>query len=219
MSGNDPARAGGQLPRAADLSPLCARPDPFPLRFPVVALIASAGGIDALSRVLAPLPAELPAAILIALHQDPGRSNQLAAILQRCTKLTVEVAGDRAEMRPGLALVIPPARHLIVTSEAKIGLIGTGALPPARPSADLLLATLAVTCGARALAVILTGMGHDAEAGVRAIAYCGGTVLAQDEASSEYYSMPAAAIATTHVQQVLSLEDLAGAVMRHVHQR
>ena len=154
--------------------------DTFPVRFPVVALVASAGGLDALSRVLAPLPADLPAAVLVALHQDPAQPSVLAALLRRRTRLLVEVAGDRAGLRPGLALVVPPGCHLLVTAEARIGLIDSGALPPARPSADLLLATLAVTCGARALAVVLTGTGHDGQAGVRAIAHCGGTVLAQD---------------------------------------
>ena len=201
---------------AVDLQHRGGRADPFPVRFPVVALIASAGGIDALARVLGPLPGDLPAAVLIALHQDPTRVSNLAAILRRRTRLPIDVAGQGAVMRPGCALVVPPGWHLLVTSEARLGLIETGDLPPARPSADLLLSTLAVTCGSRALAVILTGLGHDGQAGTRAIAHCGGTVLAQDEATSQFFAMPAAAIATHHVQQVLGLETIADAVIRHV---
>ena len=202
-------------PRDAHLSPA----DPYPVPFPVVALIASAGGLEALTRVLAPLPADLPAAVLVVLHQDPTRPSELAAILARRTALSVVVAEDGAVMRPGQLLVIPPGRHLLVTAEARIGLIDAGALPPARPSADLLLVTLAVTCGVRALAVILTGMGHDGEAGVRAIAHCGGTVLAQDKATSRYHSMPAAAIATHQVQAVLSADALGPAILAHVRSR
>lgn len=190
--------------------------DPYPVRFPVVALIASAGGLAALTRVLAPLPADLPAAVLIVLHQDPRRESELATILARSTALSVELADDGTVMRPGQVLVVPAGRHLLVTAEARVGLIDAGALPPARPSADLLLATLAVTCGARALAVILTGMGHDGEAGVRAIAHCGGTVLAQDAATSKYHSMPAAAIATRHVQAVLPADEIGPAIVAHV---
>jgi len=201
--------------RDVQLSPA----DPYPVRFPVVALIASAGGLEALTRVLAPLPADLHATVLVVLHQDPARPSDLAAILARRTALSVEVAEDGAVMRPGQLLVIPPGRHLLVTAEARIGLIDAGALPPARPSADLLLVTLAVTCGARALAVILTGMGHDGEAGVRAIAHCGGTVLAQDKATSRYHSMPAAAIATHQVQAVLSADALGPAILAHVRSR
>ena len=64
--------------------------------------------------------------------------------------------------------------------------------------------------------VILTGLGHDGQAGVRAIAHCGGVVLAQDAATSAFHSMPAAAIATDQVQQVLPLDQIADAILRHV---
>jgi two-component system chemotaxis response regulator CheB len=195
---------------AADL-----RPDGCPIGFPVVAIIASAGGIEALTRVLEPLPEDLPAAVLVALHQEPCRASELARILDRKTRLTVQFAAEDTAMRPGVVLVVPPGRHLLVTSQARIGLIDTGALPPARPSGDLLLATLAVTCGARALAVVLTGLGHDAQAGVRAVAHCGGTVLAQDETSSKFFAMPAAAIATHMVSQILAVDDIAAAIVAH----
>lgn len=190
--------------------------DPFPVRFPVVALVASAGGIDALIRVLAPLPVDLPAAVLVALHQDPIRASHLVAILQRAIRLPIAAASDGDAMRPGCALVAPPGRHMLVTSTAQVGLIESGEPPPSRPSADLLLATLAVTCGSRALAVVLTGMGHDAQAGVRAIAHCGGTILAQDATSSKFSAMPAAAVATRFVSRVLAADDLAGAIVAHV---
>jgi two-component system chemotaxis response regulator CheB len=186
----------------------------FPVRFPVVALVASAGGLDALSRVLGPLPADFPAAVLVALHLNPDRASHLTAILAARTALRVEEASDGATLVPGTALVVPAARHLLVTSAARIGLLDTGA--PPRPSADLLLATLAVTCGPRALAVVLTGKGTDAQAGIRAVAHCGGTVFAQDEPTSAHYGMPGAAIGTGLVDAVLPLPEIAGAIRDHV---
>jgi two-component system chemotaxis response regulator CheB len=128
----------------------------------------------------------------------------------------VPIAVDDDRLTTGTALVAPSARHLLVTSAARVGLIDAGALPPARPSADLLLATLAVTCGPRALAVVLTGKGTDAQAGIRAVAHCGGTVLAQDEATSQHFGMPGAAIDTTLVHHVLALPDIAEAILGHV---
>ncbi|WP_433221734.1 chemotaxis protein CheB [Dactylosporangium sp. CS-047395] len=187
--------------------------DPFPVEFPVVAIIASTGGVAALLRVLEPLPEDLAAVVLVALHQAPHRVNELARVLGRRTRLPVELAEPDMVMQPGVVLVVPPGRHLLVTSRARIALIETGSLPPARPSGDLLLATLAVTCGPRALAVVLTGYGHDAQAGVRAVVHCGGTVLAQDEATSAVFAMPEAAIATGKVSQVLALDDIAAAIM------
>ena len=187
----------------------------FPVGFPVVAIIASAGGVEALLRVLTRLPADLPACVLVALHQEPARLSHLPAILATDAKLPVQFAVDGAPLQPGVVLVVPPARHLLVTSRGRVGLIDTGALPPPRPSGDLLLATLAVTCGPRALAVVLTGNGHDGQAGVRAIVRCGGTAVAQDEHSSAFFAMPAAAIATHQVSEVLDIDDIAGAIVAH----
>lgn len=191
-------------------------PDPYALKFPIVALVTSAGGLDALSEVLAPLPVDLGAAVVVVQHLQPDHPSHLAEILDRRTELTVRVASNGDELVPGVVLVAPPARHLLVTSEARIGLIDSGELPPARPSADLLLATLAVTCGPRALAVVLTGKGTDAQSGIRAISHCGGRVIAQDEVSSAHFGMPGAAIDTTLVDAVLALPDIAGAVRAHV---
>jgi two-component system chemotaxis response regulator CheB len=188
----------------------------FPLRFPVVALVTSAGGLEALTRVLAPLPADFPAAVLVAQHLDPARTSHLTAILAARTALRVGEAADGDKLVAGAALVVPAARHLLVTSDARIGLLDTGDLPPARPSADLLLATLAVTCGPRALAVVLTGKGTDAQTGIRAIAHCGGTVFAQDEGTSAHFGMPGAAIGTGLVHAVLPLSGIGAAILDHV---
>jgi two-component system chemotaxis response regulator CheB len=182
----------------------------------VVALVTSAGGLAALSEVLGSLPGDLPAALVVAQHLDPERPSTLTEILSGRTPLSVRLAGDGDRLRAGTVLVTPPARHLIVTAEGIIGLLDTDDLPPARPSADLLLATLAAVCGPRVLAVVLTGKGHDAQTGIRAVHRCGGTVLAQDQASSEYFGMPSAAVDTGLVDRVLPLDEIAGAVLAHV---
>jgi two-component system chemotaxis response regulator CheB len=194
-------------------------PASCPLDFPVVALVASAGGLDALSQVLSALPADLPAAIIVAQHMKPDRRSYLTEILRKRTALHVRQADNDDSLTPGTVLVAPPATHLLVTAEGRIGLLDSGTLPPARPSADLLLATLAVTCGPRALAVVLTGDGTDARVGIRAITHCGGTVFAQDEATSAHFGMPGAAIATGHVHRVLALPDVAPAIMANTRRQ
>jgi two-component system chemotaxis response regulator CheB len=199
------------------LSPLTAVPSPFPVQIPVVALVTSAGGLNALTHILAALPADLPAAVLIGQHRSPSPSvDHLAELLDRSSPLPVRAARDGDRLHCGHVLVTPPAAHLIVAPTAAIGLIDTGQLPPSRPSADLMLATLAVTTGPRAMAVVLTGQGHDAEAGIRAVHRCGGTVLAQDEATAEHYGMPSAAIATGLVHAVHPLPELPGAITAHL---
>lgn len=188
----------------------------YPIGFPVVAVVTSAGGLNALTQTLGSLRRDLPAAILVVQHMEPERTSVLAEILAGRTALTVRPVEDGDELAMSTILVAPPAHHLLVTSQARLGLIDSGQYPPARPSADLLLATLAVTCGPRVLAVVLTGKGTDAQAGIRAVHYCGGTVFAQSEASSEYFGMPGAAIDTGLVNTVVPLADLAQAIEAHV---
>ncbi|WP_410628318.1 chemotaxis protein CheB [Amycolatopsis sp. cmx-8-4] len=177
--------------------------------------MTSAGGLAALTHVLAPLPRGLSAALLVACHQPADRPSRLVFLLDQHTDLTVRAAEDGAQLTPGVVLVAPPGRHLMITSPTHVGLLDTGPHRP-RPSADLLLTTLAIACGTRAVAVVLTGAGTDGQLGVRAVTHRGGTVIAQDEASSAYFSMPAAAIATGQVQKVLPPAGIATAIHDHV---
>jgi two-component system chemotaxis response regulator CheB len=94
-----------------------------------------------------------------------------------------------------------------------IRLINTGSLPPARPSADLLLSTLAVALGRRAVAVVLTGGGSDASLGAQAIHACGGHVMVQDQASSQLYGMPEASVHADHPGQPIPLDQIADALL------
>ena len=176
---------------------------------PVVALVASAGGVDALSRVLEPLPEDLPAAIIAQLHIDPASKSFLTAILSRHCALPVVTTEDGMELLPSRVHVTPPGSHLLVTADARAALIECGAFPPSRPSADLLLTTMAMAAGPRAIAVVLTGHGHDGATGATAIHRFGGTVLASDKTSSEVFSMPSATIARDHaVDHVVALDDI-----------
>jgi len=178
--------------------------------FPIVALVCSAGGIDALTRVLAPLPGDVRAAVIVLQHLSPDFHSELAALLDRRTALAVTVATDGAELRPGHVLVVPSGEHALVTGEQSIALIPSGASPPYRPSADLLLTTLAVTCGARTIAVVLSGRGNDAATGASAVHRFGGTVIASTALSSTQASMPQATIDRDHaVDHVVPLDDIA----------
>ena len=178
--------------------------------WPIVALVASAGGVDALSRVLRALPRELPASVIALLHIPPDRESVLPEVLRRVTALGVQPARDGDTLDRGRVLVAPPGRHVLVTTDLRIALIDSGALPPSRPSADLLLTTLAVVVGRRAIAVVLSGQGHDGATGASAIHRFGGTLVATDEASSQYFSMPSATIEREQVvDHIVDLDDVA----------
>jgi two-component system chemotaxis response regulator CheB len=160
----------------------------------VIALVGSAGGLAAVSEVLGGLPAGLNAAVIVLIHQAPERENKLVEILARPSRLPVEAARDHTPLRAGTVVVAPPGKHVLIAAGPMVRLIASGASPPSRPSADLLLATLATACGPRATAVVLSGGGHDGATGATAVHQFGGTVLASDELTSQYFSMPQATI-------------------------
>ena len=181
-------------------------------RYHVVALAASAGGIHALARVLSELDPAFPAAILIVLHLDPHHPSHLSEILGRRTAMPVVDARDGATILPGHAYVGLPDHHLLVNGDDTISLTKTEFVHFVRPSADLLFDSVAASYGERAIAVVLTGTGVDGATGVRAIHARGGLVLVQDEASSEFFGMPTAAIETGSVDRVLPLDAIGPAI-------
>lgn len=175
----------------------------------VVALVASAGSLDALTAALAPLPASFPAAVVIVRHVSPGHKSGLALLLGRKTALQVREAEEGDALLAGVAYIAPPDRHLLVKLGGTLSLSEAARVHFVRPSAEPLLESLAVAFEGRAIAVVLTGGGSDGSLGVRLIKQAGGMVIAQDEASSESFGMPAAAIATGCVDMVVSLLDIA----------
>lgn len=166
-----------------------------PGEFAIIALVSSVGGLAATSEILGALPADFPAAVIVLQHADPDRGNLLADILSRRCRAPVALATDGARILPSQVLVAPSGAHSLVTPELTVRLIASGAYPPSRPSADLLLTTLAVAAGPRVVAVVLSGAGIDSATGATAVHSFGGFVVASDEASSENFSMPAATIA------------------------
>ncbi len=169
-------------------------PRPQPVGPPIVALVCSAGGLQALISVLSPLPAGFPAAVIALQHQAPGRTSYLAHILARNCALPVTAAEHGTALRAGTVTVVPPGKHALVTAGNQLALITTDHSPTYRPSADLLLVSLALVAARRTIAVILSGGGSDGATGAVALHDFGGTVIAADKASSAYSSMPEAAI-------------------------
>jgi two-component system, chemotaxis family, protein-glutamate methylesterase/glutaminase len=178
-------------------------------RFAVVALAASAGGLNALSEVLSALPVDFRAAIVLVQHLDPKHRSMMAEILGRRTKLTVRQATEGDQIAPGGVWVAPPAHHLLVNGDGMLSLTRTELVHFVRPSADLLFESMAAGYRERSIAVVLTGTGMDGEMGVRAVKKMGGTVIAQDQETSDYFGMPGAAIKTGCVDLILPLDQIA----------
>jgi two-component system, chemotaxis family, protein-glutamate methylesterase/glutaminase len=160
----------------------------------VVALVSSAGGLLATRDVLEGLPADFPGCVLVLQHTSPDRESSLGPIIQRRTALRVLDAEEGGPLAAGHVFVAPSGCHTLITPDRRTSLIISGRYPPARPSADLLLTTLAMAVGPLAIAVVMSGTGHDAATGATAIHRRGGVVLTTDEETSAHFSMPAAAI-------------------------
>jgi two-component system chemotaxis response regulator CheB len=181
--------------------------------FDIVAIAASAGGISALQTLLVALPANFPAPVLVVQHLDPRHRSLLADILSRHCSLPVVEAGDGDALAAGRVYIAPPNQHLLVSGDGTLTLTQSGLVHFVRPSADLLFESLAGSHGDQVIAVVLTGTGADGSKGVQSVKKMGGTVIAQDEASSEFFGMPGAAIATGDVDLVLPLVDIAPALV------
>jgi two-component system chemotaxis response regulator CheB len=177
----------------------------------VVAIGASAGGVTALPAVLAPLPADFPAALLIVQHLDAHRRSFLAAVLARTCRLPVRDARSGDLIEPGVVYVAPPGAHLVLRG-GRLVLSDAAPVNFSRPSVDVLFGSVAVACGPRAVGVILTGAGVDGAAGLRAIKTAGGRTLVQEPAGAEYPSMPAAARATGCADLTLALAEIGPAL-------
>lgn len=183
---------------------------------PVVAFAASAGGLNALGKVLSLLSADFQAAIVVVQHIDPHHRSLMAELLGRRTRLQVRQAIEGDRLAPGIVLVAPPNKHLLVNGDGSVSLTQTELVHFVRPSADLLFESVAAGYRERAIAVVLSGSGVDGAMGVRAIHKMGGKVIAQDLRSSQFKGMPEAAIATGAVDLVLPLEEIGPALERLV---
>lgn len=186
---------------------------PSSVAFDVVALAASAGGLTALSAVLSALPMDFPAALLVVQHLDPRHRSLMAEILSRRTSLPVKQAEEGDIVSPGRVYIAPPNRHLLVNPNGTISLSESELVHFVRPSADLLFESVAASYKHRAIAVVLTGTGSDGSMGVTAIKKMNGTVIVQDEKTSQFSGMPSAAIQTGHVDFILPLDEIPSALV------
>ena len=180
----------------------------------VVAIVGSAGGIRAIQVVLGSLPADLEACVLVVIHLTPLAPSLLPTILGRGTELQVAPAFDGSPLEPGIVWVAPPDAHILVEADETVRLDHSELVHHVRPSADVLLLSLARNHRGPCTAIVLSGTGIDGAAGAAAVKRAGGRVLAQDEATSQYFGMPGAAILAGGVDEVLPLDEIAPAVLQ-----
>jgi two-component system chemotaxis response regulator CheB len=169
--------------------------------FDVIAIGASAGGVASLQRVVEHIPADFPAAILIALHLPDGIHSVLPQILTRAGKLPATHAINGEKIRPRHIYVAPAGFHM--TAHSGRLLVSRGAREHGhRPAIDPLFRSAAVAYGPRAVGVILSGSLHDGTVGLREIKRAGGLAIIQDPNDTEWPSMPLSALRHVNVDHI-----------------
>jgi two-component system chemotaxis response regulator CheB len=179
----------------------------------LIAVGTSLGGLTALLEVLRTLPATFPIPIVMVQHRGATAETTLVDMLSRGTQLRVVEAEDKVEMAAGTVYVAPPDYHLLVEERGTLALSTEGPVRSARPSIDVLFESAADAYRDRVLGVLLTGASADGAAGLARIKSLGGGVIVQDPATAECATMPAAGIAATAVDYILSLAQIGAHVM------
>lgn len=177
--------------------------------YQAVVVGCSAGGLDALRRLLRPLPAEFAPAVVVVAHMSADGDGLLAGLLARDCRLPVAEAGEKAAVGAGCVQVAPPGYHLLVEADATFSLSLDEKVQNVRPSIDVLFQSAADCWGPALVGILLTGANCDGAAGMASIRRRGGLCLVQDPETAFADAMPRSAIAAGAVDHVLGLDDMA----------
>lgn len=177
----------------------------------IIVIGTSAGGVEAIPRLLVQLPAQLPAALFIVQHLSPTHNPYLVDILKRDSPLPVSWAEQGEPIERGRVYVAPPDAHLLFADE-HLQLSRAARENHARPSIDRLFRSAATQHGGRVIGVLLTGMLCDGVAGLRAIREAGGVVIVQDPRDAAFPDLPSRALLALDPDHTLPLDGIATAL-------
>jgi two-component system chemotaxis response regulator CheB len=183
-----------------------------------VVIGASAGGVETLRRVVAGLPADLPATVCVVLHLAPRSPSALPGILARAGPLSCRAASGVDPLIPGEILVAPPDHHLVVDADSAI-LSQDPSENGFRPAVNVLFRSAAEAWGDRVVGVVLSGSRDDGTTGLAAIKARGGATVVQDPDEARYRAMPASAITHVDVDAVAPSPAIAAVIVQLVSER
>lgn len=178
----------------------------------VVVVGASAGGVEALRTLVAPLPADLAAGVAIVIHRSPVYESKLAFVLGRRARLPVTEPGEGTPFEPGHIYTAPRDQHMMIEG-GRFRLNRGPKEHHTRPAIDPLFRSAADSFGPRVVGVLLTGLGDDGVSGLMRIKLAGGLSMVQDPREAAFPTMPRSAIEDDDVDAVLTLEQLAHAII------
>lgn len=203
-----PVARPAAAPVCAAATPSAHSPAPKRKAYKLVAIGTSTGGPVALQRVLTQLPANFPAPIVLVQHMPAAFTKAFAERLDKLCRITVKEAEDGDILRPGLALLAPGGKQMMVDGRGAIKILPGDERLNYKPCVDITFGSAAKSYGDKVLAVVLTGMGADGREGARLLKQGGSAIWAQDEASCVIYGMPMAIVKADLADAVYSLDDI-----------
>ncbi|MCF6753354.1 MULTISPECIES: protein-glutamate methylesterase/protein-glutamine glutaminase [Pseudomonadaceae] len=207
LARSTPLTTGTVAPRAST-SPAPVAAAPKRKAYKLVAIGTSTGGPVALQRVLTQLPASFPAPIVLIQHMPAAFTKAFAERLDKLCKIRVKEAEDGDLLRPGLALLAPGGKQMMVDGRGAVRILPGDERLNYKPCVDITFGSAAKSFHDKVLAVVLTGMGADGREGARLLKQSGSQVWAQDEASCVIYGMPMAVVKANLSDAVYSLDDI-----------
>ena len=198
----------GSVRQSAPVAPAATSPAPKRKSYRLVAIGTSTGGPVALQRVLTQLPANFPAPILLIQHMPAAFTKAFAERLDKLCRISVKEAEDGDVLRPGLALLAPGGKQMMVDGRGVVKILPGDERLNYKPCVDITFGSAAKSYNDKVLAVVLTGMGADGREGARLLKQSGSQVWAQDEASCVIYGMPMAVVKANLTDAVYSLDDI-----------
>lgn len=186
----------------------------------VVVIGVSTGGPPAVQKILSSLPRDFPAGIVIAQHMPKAFTGPFANRLNGVSQLKVKEAETGDRLLPGHVFVAPGGSHLVIDQKvSRIDLVVTPEPKEAlyKPSANVLVSSVAKAVGRRALGVILTGMGNDGRDGIRELKNKGGRAIAQSDSSCVVYGMPKAIVDDGLADEIVDIDDMANAIINNLY--
>jgi two-component system chemotaxis response regulator CheB len=183
-------------------------PAPKRKAYKLVAIGTSTGGPVALQRVLTQLPANFPAPIVLIQHMPAAFTKAFAERLDKLCRISVKEAEDGDILRPGLALLAPGGKQMMVDGRGAVKILPGDERLNYKPCVDITFGSAAKSYADKVLAVVLTGMGADGREGARLLKQGGSQIWAQDEASCVIYGMPMAIVKADLADAVYSLDDI-----------
>lgn len=178
------------------------------MSYKAIAIGASAGGVEAIRKILSALPSDFPLPILIAQHLQAQKNSHTEDYFRKYCRICIKEAESNMEIKGGTVYFAPPDYHLLAEKNGTLSLSTEGKVNYSRPSIDVLFETAADAYESKLAGIILTGASNDGSRGLAEIKRRGGLCIVQDPKTAFMETMPASALKLINADYVLSLEEI-----------